>query len=588
MKRLLYTVSALMGGSLMASAQTVQADTTISRDIEIVKEYNPVIKDAGKINTMPELKSIDTKKITPNYSVWTSAFNPRADVVPALDYALATEPESNPYASDYFAKVGIGNYSSFLGELYAPIYKTDKWLVDIYGKHNSTMSEITLSPDLYPGLAGDVESNAYANDNRVRASMLRSFRKSELSAFSTFNYNQFRYYGYDSFVGAASQEGAGSYAGYLQSFHNFDINARYKTKGYVDKWKYDVQANYQRFSNRNDVVENTIYTNILGDYRMESSSLSAVFEMYNIIMSMPSDSLYLYDFTNVENSASHTILKISPSYRFESNRGVFHIGVKGVFGIGQGRPGTIIPDIYGSIKLMDDAAYLYAGITGDYRVNSYRNVTALNPYVAPDVRVEDSYTPIDFYLGVKANILKKVNLDAHVGYKVMDNPYFFVNKKIDSLYHHTFDVVYDEDAGQFNAGVTAIYNWTDKLGLTLQTNYYAWGLDKQEKAWQMPTFELDFKTSYQITDYLRAELSYEFSGGRYAAMYDGVDAKGKDVLKSISMDSVHDLSLGVNYSVLSFANVFLNLNNILASDYQNWYGYTAQGFNLMAGVSLHF
>ncbi|MCQ2217506.1 MAG: hypothetical protein MJZ33_03345 [Paludibacteraceae bacterium] len=578
MKRFLYTVGALMGGSLLASAQTAQTDTTISRDIEIVKEYNPVIKEAGKINTMPELKTIDTKKITPSYSVWTSSFDPRADVVPTLDYALAKEPESNPYASDYFAKVGVGNYTSFLGEVYAPLYKTDKWLVDIYGKHNSTMSDITLSDDLYSGLAKDVESDAYANDNRIRASLLRSYRRSELSAFSTFGYNKFRYYGYDSFVGQASQNGAGSYDGYMQAFHNFDLNLRYKTKGYVEKWKYDLQANYQRFSNRNDVVENTIYTNFMGDYKMESSSLSAVFEMYNIIMDVPSDSSYLYDFKNMDNAASHTILKISPSYRFESNRGVFHIGVKGVFGIGQGRPGTIIPDIYGNIKILDDALYLYAGITGDYRVNNYRSLTALNPYIAPDVRVEDTYVPIDFYLGAKANVLKKVNLDAFVGYKVLNNPYFFVNKGIDSLYHHTFDVVYDKDAGLFNAGLTAIYNWTDKLGLTLQTKYYAWSLDKVDKAWQKPTFELDFKTSYQITDYLRTELSYEFSGGRYA-LVDG---------RSLSMDNIHDLSLGVNYSVLSFANLFLNLNNILASEYQNWYGYTAQRFNLMGGISLHF
>ena len=578
MRRFLYTAGAFMGAVCMASAQTTQTDTTISRDIEIVKEYNPVIKEAGKINTMPELKTIDTKKITPSYSVWTSSFNPRADVMPTLDYALAKEPESNPYASDYFAKVGLGNYTSLLGEVYAPLYKTDKWLVDIYAKHNSTMSDITLSDDLYSGLAKDVDADAYSNDNRVRASLLRSYRKSELSAFSTFRYQKYRYYGYDSYVGLASQEGAGSYDGYMQNLHNFDLNLRYKTKDYVDKWKYDVQANYQRFSNRNEVVENTIYTNFMGDYRMESSSLSAVFEMYNIIMSLPSDSSYLYDFNHMDNAASHTVLKISPSYRFESHRGVFHIGVKGVFGIGQGRPGTIIPDIYGNIKIKDDALYLYAGITGDYQVNNYRYITGLNPYVAPDVRVEDTYVPIDFYLGVKANACKKVNLDAFVGYKVLSNPYFFVNKRVDSLYHHTFDVVYDKDAGLFNAGLAVIYNWTDKLGLTLQTKYNAWALDMVEKAWEKPTFELDFKTSYQITEYLRTELSYEFAGGRYACV-DG---------EAVSMDNIHDLSLGVNYSVLSFANLFLNLNNILAQEYQNWYGYTAQRFNLMAGVSLHF
>jgi hypothetical protein len=41
------------GCSLTAFAQRAATDTTITRNIEVVKEYNPVIQEAGKINAMP-------------------------------------------------------------------------------------------------------------------------------------------------------------------------------------------------------------------------------------------------------------------------------------------------------------------------------------------------------------------------------------------------------------------------------------------------------------------------------------------------------------------------------------------------------
>lgn len=577
MKRIAYLVGALLGGCFTASAQTAETDTTITRNIEVVKEYNPVIREAGKINTMPELKPINTKKITPNYSVWTSSFNPKADVIPSLDYALASENEENARITDHYIKLGVGNYTSFLGEGYTPIYKDSRYLIDIYAKHLSSFGKVDLTPDLYPALPSEIESDARDNDTKVKASLLRSYRQSELSSFAGFGYNAFNYYGYDSFAQAAALNNESVYKGNKQAYTNFDLNLRYRTKDYVGKWKYDLQTNYQYFNNKTKVSESTIYTNLMGDYRMEASSLRATLEMYNIFMSLP-ENVDIYDFENEENAKSHTIIKISPNYRFESSFGVFHIGVKGVFGLGQGRPGTIIPDIYGTIRLIDKKLYLYAGVTGDYQVNNYRQMTMLNQYISPDIRVEDTYIPIDVYLGVKANVAKKVNLDVYAGYKVINNPFFFVNKTIKKQAFNTFDVVYGKDAGLFNAGINTIYNWTEKLSLTLQTRYNAWSLDKIDKPWQMPTFELDFRTSYRITEYLRMELAYEFEGDRHASV-------GKE---SVAMENAHDISLGASYSVLSFANVFLNLNNILSQEYQNWYGYTAHRFNIMGGVSLNF
>ena len=575
------------------SAQRAATDTVIARNIEIVKEYNPVIQEARKINTMPELRDIETKKIQTNYSIRTTPFSPPNDALPALDYATVS-PQPSPSYKDGFVKVGGGNYTSFLGELYTPFYKDPQYLVDFHLKHNSSFGDVKLTPEMYPSLTEPVKSKALTNDNKARISFLKNIRNKEFSSFIGGGYNRFDYYGYDAFVDFLRN----SALDYIpprfdddyrkQAFTNFDANLRYRTKEYISKWKYDLQTNYQLFRERNKLTEHTVYTDLMGDYRMEGSSLGAKLEMYNIFLNKPGNTVH-YHFEDAENTKDYTVLKLNPYYTFEGKAGTMVIGIKGAFSIGQGRPGTIFPNVYGNVKLIDQKLYIYAGVTGDLTVNNYRYTTQLNPYISPNVRIEDTYTPIDVYAGTKIKLFNQVNADFFLGYKIINNPYFFVNKTgysglVDSIPGHvspffnTFDVVYEKDAGLFNAGLTLLYSWQDKLNFTFKSKYNAWSLSDYEKPWQIPAWEIDFQTGYCVTDYLRLNLAYRFEAGRYAWINGN----------SMPMKNIHDLSLGVNYKLLSFMNIFLNLNNLVNQEYADWYGYTIHRFNVMGGISVSF
>ena len=188
MKRIVFNIALLSAFSIVNaqnasdSTNTASAtDTTIKRNIEVVRDYTPVIKEAGKINTMPELKDVNTKKIEVDYKVWTSTYKPKTDIIPSLDYALASQ-EENKYSREGFLRLGGGNYKSFLGELYTPIYNSDVALFDFYLKHNSSFGNVTLKKDNYDVLSNDVLSKGVYNDNKARKSSLRSIRIREISA----------------------------------------------------------------------------------------------------------------------------------------------------------------------------------------------------------------------------------------------------------------------------------------------------------------------------------------------------------------------------------------------------------------------
>lgn len=594
MKRIVFNIALLSAFSSVVAQNEVDStntasatDTTIKRNIEVVRDYTPVIKETGKINTMPELKDVNTKKIDIDYKVWTSTYKPKTNIIPSLDFALASQ-EENKYSREGFLRLGGGNYKSFLGELYTPIHRSEVALLDFYLKHNSSFGDITLKQDNYDKLSNDVLSKGLYNDNKARISFLRSIRIREISAFGEFGYNRFNYYGLNSdMIGFSElnkdkEEPKYENDDQKNSHLTAALNFRFRSKDYIDQWKYDLQTNWRLLKTYYDVAENTIFTDVAASYRMQESILSLKFQMYNVFVSTPEEGSI--DFSEAENFNNFTVLKFNPYYSFISEVGKLNLGLKASFGINQGKKIAFSPDITGQVKVIDNIWYVYAGVTGDYKVNTLRSLANENIYLAPNVRPEDTYIPLDIYLGTKLNIGKSVNTDIHLGYKIINNQYFYVNKKDTLTRDNRFDVVYDKNVGQFNCGAAVNYNFREKVDFSFKIGYNKWSLEKQSEAWMLPSAEIGLGVSYVPTDYLRFSINYDLEGGRKASL--GKDKEKKDII--VDLKNVNDLSFGANYKVMSFLDVFARFNNILNQRSEVWYGYPSQGFNFLLGLTLTF
>jgi len=577
MKRLILSIIIIsFSNSIVLAQRDASNDTTITKDIEIVKEYNPVIKDAGKINTMPELKDIQSEKKPSSYSVWTSPITLEASKIQPLDYALPAKEQSKFY-NKRMIRLGGGNYASALGEIYTPIFQNKRNDLNLILLHKSSFGYINLTPESYPGLLENLESQATTNRNKGKLSYSRNIKNKELSSFVKADYNFFKYYGYDTAIDELAQSGIykTNNDSNKQSIFKLAANIRFKSKDYISKWKYDFQTNYRLFSNRNELKEHTIFTDLNGEYRMESSSFGINFNMHNIIMDRP-ESNDMFNYSKERNLHSYTMLKFTPHYAYHNEIAKIIIGVKGSFSIGQGKKGAITPDIYADVRIAKEKVYLYAGVTGDYVVNNYYNTIEENKYIASDTRLEDTYIPIDVYAGFKFKFAKRLDFNIRAGYKIINNAYFFVNKlSPDSLILNQFEAVYEENAGEFEAVAKLAYDWNERLNIRLGAKFNKWSLSKYEYAWHRPNWILDFHSSYLITKDVRVNLCYAFEAGRYALINNN----------AIKLNNTHNLSLGADWNILNWLNIFINLDNITNTQYQEWYGYTKQGFNILGGVS---
>jgi outer membrane cobalamin receptor len=112
--------------------------------------------------------------------------------------------------------------------------------------------------------------------------------------------------------------------------------------------------------------------------------------------------------------------------------------------------------------------------------------------------------------------------------------------------------------------------------------YYQYIPKNEEKAWQMPNFEIGMDAAYTLQEKYTLRLSLLALGSKYARTIEGsqvVPAK---------MSGAFDLGAGFEYQINKMISAYVDANNLLNQHYQRWYQYPVQGILVMAGVKLSF
>jgi len=283
---------------------------------------------------------------------------------------------------------------------------------------------------------------------------------------------------------------------------------------------------------------------------------------------------------------------MNPYYSIERNSWNLRLGVKSSFSFVHGRPFNPSPDISAEWKAVPKWLAVYAGVEGGYYVNTLDGMFTENRFLYSDLRVKDTYTPLNAYMGVKVKAAYNVLLDAYVNYRYIDNQYFFVNKDYayselssaslalpnDSvIYSNRFNAIYSE-ASLLKIGIRANYNIRNLINIQLKGAYNDWKVFDIPIAWNKPKFEADIAADWRITHNLNISTNVFFESERFAKLGD----------MSLRMRPKVDINLGASYSYLNWFTMFAKINNLINNPYQDFYGYEVQGTNVMVGAAFSF
>jgi len=580
----IFTFILFFGGSGVAlHAQ----DSVVNRNVNVEREYRPVIQDVGKINSIPNVLEPNIEKTAPKYTDFNLPLSVGYNVY-TLPSALPTSNKTKK-TKNGLAQFGLGNPLNTIADIAYPIItETDSRLdftLNHFGTfekrtHSVTKTAVTYDEnfnklDFYSGIGANHEFLKYYGNNFNNEGKITKLNTLENTYASPVFIEKSRI-GTDTSLRNLN----------LMAQHNDSLNTFWRLNAFVgiksiptaQELKYKADISYKLLNIGSGITEHQILSS--GKFSVPSGEnrFGLDFEMANLLYQ--SKNAGLLNFPH-----PYSILTINPYYGIERENWNVRLGIRSSLSVSNGPGFSPSADILGEWKILLKYVSFYGGITGAYRINSMNTILEENPYIMPDIKVKDTYTPFDIFAGVKLKPLYNLLIDGYVDYKKINNAYFFVNKVYSSslttsdsvLYTNRFDVMYN-DASLLKMGIRANYNLKNWLNIQMKGCYNSWQVSNQTHAWNKPKWEADMSTEIRITNEIFFNASAYYEAGRTAKL-------GNMILP---MNNKIDINLGCNYAFNSSVSAFLKINNLLGNRNQYFYGYEVQGLNVLIGAALSF
>jgi len=524
-----------------------QRDTTKRQSIDITSSYKPVLRNAVKINFSAAQLNADSSKTVAPYSIPQQNLFYTYQPVSLKPLALQQDTTLELGLRN-FLKAGIGNYSTPYFSAGVSFGDGKKQLVNVYADYISSK--------------GTIKNQDYADFN-VKAAGSFFTDKNEVYGGAAVRQQDYNLYGYDHVAHDYSKDDV------LQRFQNVKLNAGIRNKELNESGiNYDPNLEINIFNNRNKVTENSLVVNA-PVYKTFNDVFTVKVTAKADITSYKSKDLT----TNV--SFNNNIFSIAPELMYVSPESSFNIH-GGITPAWDNSKLSVLPNIYGELKLKQLPFLLQAGLVGRLIKNSYQNLTAINPYLQT-LDVQNNTKEIEFYGGIKATVGDHFNFNAKASYLSYTNLPFFVNNTTDQK---SFLISNESSVKDLRVHGDLSYIKQDKFTITAGITFNGYtAMKDNDRAWGTVPVELSASLRWWAFKQLLIKGDYmAFSGGP-VLLSNNTDA---------TLTGGNDLSAGIELVINKRFSAWLNLNNIFDNKYQRWLNYPVYGLNILGGVTFKF
>jgi hypothetical protein len=535
---------------LLSIVTFAQKDTTKkTTTIDITSSYKPVLRNAVKINFAAAHLNADTGKPKMNYTV--PAQNLFYSYQPISLKPLALQQDTNLYLGQRnYLKVGFGNFATPYVSAGFSFGDGKKSLLNLYADYISSKGK-------------DIKYQQFAQLH-LKGTGSYFTEKNEAYASADISQHDNYLYGYDHVL----------YPNYKKDsirnqFQDILLKAGIRNTTLGDfgiKYNPNVQVNI--FTNKNKLSESSLIVTAPVE-KLFGEAMSLKVEAKADITSYTTKDL------PVNVKISNNVFQVAPSLTYASPEFNINAGIIPTWDNGQF---TWLPNVYAEVQLKEKIFLVQAGWVGTYRKNTFRNLSAVNPFLKT-IATQKNTKEVELYGGIKATLSNHFNFSAKAGLLSYTNFALYINDTATD--GKAFLVVHESKANNFRIHGDLSYIDQDKFtataGLTL--NGYT-GFNENNKAWNTVPMELNGSLRWwafkQVL--LKADL-YMFGGGNYL---DKTNTDGK-LFKSGT-----DLSAGMEFKVNKNFSAWLDVNNIFNNKYARWHNYEVLGLNVLGGLRVSF
>ena len=397
----------------MTYAQERKKDTIDDQVVNVIKPYTPTISDAFKIKDTPKLNDSNVvKKKQVKYNIFSipvaSTFTPAKGKAANVDKAKPVKLYDN------YASLGVGSYTTILGEVYLNHEINNTENVGGYFSHHSSQG----------GIEGLLLDNDFSNThiNAHYSQKLSDFSWKIDGGFDAMTYN---WYGLpQDFFGQAEANMIDP----IYTFSSFYLGGKLD---FDDAIINDGSVRFRRFGDDQDSGENRFVAKAGFDIPIQDEAINTEFYIDYIGGSFD------MDFNNTGGiDYGNVTFGLSPSYQMREDDLTVNLGVSFVFLNDTELSDNkffIYPNISATYRLVDEILIAYGGITGQLQQNSYYDFATENPFVSPTLFITPTDQRYNGFIGLKGK------LSNNVSYNVKGNYFAEENKALFKVNDASFD-----------------------------------------------------------------------------------------------------------------------------------------------------
>ncbi|HWV71229.1 MAG TPA: TonB-dependent receptor [Pseudosphingobacterium sp.] len=537
-------------------------------EIEVIRDYKPILADAVKIRQSPDLTNNRKYFSKPNYTI----FDKKLDINTGTHrLEIQQVPPSRPdILTNNYAKIGVGNFNTLLGEVYISNGEDEALQVGGFVKHLSQKGS-------------DLEGQNFG-EQKIGLFGRSILDKITLNGEIGFNRYATRYYGFVPTLPDLNPDPIKQH--YNDIYIKGELNSNHEDN--EELLSYSLKADGYLFGNAFSAKENSFAL---------SGNINKKINAFNVGANISGD------FTNIKSqdlSLGNHIARLNPYIRFQGKNYKITLGAALVseFG-GDETRNNIFPAVDLDFALVPEYASLYAGVKGDVVKTSYRSLANENPFISETPFIDTTSNTL-----VVHNMLEKLNVfggikgnaGATLGYKIgvfykqlSDVPLYAINPNNPSRY----DIIYDRDdkntvfgfEGDINLRISEAFS----LGGNLVFNEY--DMKNEAEAWFIPKLRVAANTRINISKKVYIDGELFFNDAMKAKSYNkfvGVTTGDPNAPVTVSMPAFVDLSAGIEYRATKQIGVYVRGNNLLSNNYERFLYYPRLGFNVIGGVNVSF
>lgn len=563
-KKIIYTTSLLFVGAFTANAQSTKTtnEKTISEEIEVVRPYKPILAEAVKLRRSPDLEAVKTYKAKFNYTVSDRKLDLNSDIQKLQAQQVAAE-RADTLVNNY-AKAGIGNLATLLGEAYVNIGRDEALQAGAYFRHFSQEGKINKQ-----------------NENTQQFSVFGRSITDKATFNGRLNYQRHGLY----FFGLDPDRPALNPDPERQTYNFVELEGEAVNKFSADEnaLSYAVKANAYMLRDKYNAKENALTLTGYLNKRISSFNLglAASGEFGNT--------------KDVTTSVSNNLFRLNPYIKLQANGVKITAGINVAQEFGTKSTTRIFPAVTADFTLIPDFLQVFGEVKGDVTRNTLKSLSDENPFLNSNIFIQNSVEKLSISAGIKGTGGPGFGYKARFYSKSITDMPLFVNN---FGAFNKFDVIYDFGTmkllgieGELSVQVSDALKWTGKV------NFEDYAPATESESYYKPQMRVSSNLAWALTNKLTFNASVAIQGDSYAKVFlanpqnpDGTYPAVPNTAneKLVSVKGFADLGVGADYQINKKFSVFAKANNLLNTNNNRYLYYQNYGFNMFGGVTYSF